>query len=96
MEEEDKEKKAFSCSQKLWQFCIVPFGLYNALATFEHLTEQILEGFHWKSLLVYLDVIFLLEMERIAGVVSWISEVHLNLKPKKCYVLLKEVATLTM
>jgi len=32
---EDKEKMAFSIGQGLWQFTVVPFGLYNAPATFE-------------------------------------------------------------
>jgi hypothetical protein len=31
----DKEKTAFSTNQELLQFTVMPFGLWNTLATFE-------------------------------------------------------------
>jgi hypothetical protein len=41
---EDKEKTAFSTGQGLWQFTVVPFGLFNAPATSEWLMETVLRG----------------------------------------------------
>ena len=34
---------------------MMPYGLTNAPATFQHLMEQVLSGFHWTTCLVYLD-----------------------------------------
>ena len=41
---EEKEKTAFSTGQGLWQFTVMLFGLCNAPATFERLTESVLRG----------------------------------------------------
>ncbi|GBP11478.1 Retrovirus-related Pol polyprotein from transposon 17.6 [Eumeta japonica] len=49
--EKDKKKTAFSASDGLWQFKVMP----NAPATFERLMERVLKGLHWKTCLVYLD-----------------------------------------
>lgn len=35
-----KEKTAFATSSGLYQFVRMPFGLYGALAMFQHLTDQ--------------------------------------------------------
>jgi hypothetical protein len=55
MEEADKEKTAFTTGKGLWKFVVMPFGLSNALATFERLMEQVLVGLPWLVCLVYLN-----------------------------------------
>jgi hypothetical protein len=51
---DDKEKTAFSTGQGLWHFTVIPFGLCNALATFERLIETVLRGLTYNACLVYL------------------------------------------
>ncbi|GBM53776.1 Retrovirus-related Pol polyprotein from transposon 297 [Araneus ventricosus] len=56
---EDREKTAFTTGRGLWQFKVMPFGLYNAPATFERLMETVLRGLSSESCLVYLDDIII-------------------------------------
>ncbi|GFW77956.1 retrovirus-related Pol polyprotein from transposon 17.6 [Trichonephila clavipes] len=56
---DDKGKTAFTTGQVLWQFKFMPFGLCNAAATFERLTETVLERLSYQACLVYLDDIII-------------------------------------
>jgi hypothetical protein len=48
-------KMYFTVGQGLWQFTVMPFDLYNALATFESLMETVLRGLTYDSCPIYLD-----------------------------------------
>lgn len=52
---DNKEKTAFLMGQGLWQFTVMPFGLFNAPVTFERLMETVLRGITYKLYLVYMD-----------------------------------------
>lgn len=52
---EARAKKAFSTGQKLWQFYYMPFGLCNALETFEWLLDKVLVDIPHLWCVVYLD-----------------------------------------
>ena len=53
--EADREKTAFATPDGLYQFRVMPFGLFNAPGTFQGLMEHVLQGLHWSTCLVYLD-----------------------------------------
>ena len=55
MSPKGQEKTAFSTSIGLYEFKVMPFGLVNAPATFEHLMETVLHGLQWEECLVYMD-----------------------------------------
>ena len=44
MSPEAKRKAAFVANEGLFQFCVMPFGLCNAPATFERLMDRVLCG----------------------------------------------------
>jgi len=50
-----QEKAAFITKDGLRKYKAPPFRLTSAPATFQRLTEQVLSGLHWKTLLIYLD-----------------------------------------
>ena len=49
MKQEDKEKTAFTCHKGLFHFNVMPFGLCNAPATFQHLMPIVLNGIEWNG-----------------------------------------------
>lgn len=59
MDPRDLEKTAFTTLLGLFEFECMPFGLCNALATFQRLMQQCLSGQIAESLLVYLDDIII-------------------------------------
>jgi len=50
--EEDKHLTAFTCLSGAWQCVGLPFGLCNALATFQRAIDMILAGVKWQICLV--------------------------------------------
>ena len=97
LDDNSKEKTAFSTGSGLWQFKVMPFGLCNAPATFERLMEQVLVGLPTSIALVYLDDIlvpgrtFSQELANLRQVFERLREAKLKLSPKKCTLFQKEV-----
>ena len=50
MEEKEREKTAFCTPDGLFEFKLMPFGLCNAPATFQHLMDMVLAGLQWTNL----------------------------------------------
>ena len=49
------DPRVFVTHEGLFQFRVMPFGLYNAPATFERLMDRVLCGMRWSLCLVNLD-----------------------------------------
>lgn len=91
MEEDSQDKTAFICSQGLFHFKVMAFGLKNAPATFQRLMERVLGDLQGKNSLVYLDniIIYSLSMEQhfqdIQAVLDKLKEAHLTVNMKKTH-----------
>ena len=96
VEPEDQMKTAFATSQGLYQFK-VPFGLVNALSSFQRLMENVLRGIQWVESLLYMDDIIapgssVQESLRCLGnVFKRLKEANLKLKPSKCILFQRSV-----
>jgi len=97
MEEEDKEKTAFSTPDGHFEFNVMPFGLTNAPATFQRLMECILAGLRPSQCLIYLDDIIVFSpsfpehLNQLAEVLQQLRKAGLKLKAKKCEFARREV-----
>ena len=61
MDPTDREKTAFCTPEGHFEFNVMKFGLCNAPATFQRLMDSVLAGLHWKSCLVYIDDIVVVD-----------------------------------
>ena len=97
LDDQAKEKTAFSIGTGLWQFTVMPFGLSNAPATFERLMEQVLAGLPLNTALIYLDDVlvagrtFAEHIANLRVVFQRFRRASLKLNPKKCFLLQKQV-----
>ena len=86
MSPEAKRKAAFVTNEGLFQFCVMPFGLCNAPATFERLMDGVLCWMWWSRCLVYLDDFISFgtsipeALARLEAVLSRLSDFGLQLK----------------
>ena len=91
MSPESKEKTAFISHEGLYEFCVMPFGLCNAPATFQRLMGRVLSGMIPKKCMVYLDDILVVgrtfqeHLDNLREVMKRLRYAGLRLKPKKCY-----------
>ena len=90
LDPQDKEKATFTADGGLWQFCVMPFGLYNATATVEDLMEQVLAGLPMDVCLVYPDDILVRGRSIGEGLLNLLKvfecllEARLKLSPEQC------------
>ncbi|KAL5488906.1 hypothetical protein EMCRGX_G017922 [Ephydatia muelleri] len=86
---DDRPKTAFTTPEGLYQFKVMPFGLCNAPATFQHLMDRVLSGLKWSSCLVYFDDIIVVgdtfedHLHHIGLVLKRLRDAGLKLKPVK-------------
>ena len=97
LDEDAREKSAFATRSGLWKWKVLPFGLTSAPATFQRLMEQVFQGLHWKTLLLYLDDVIVIapdfetHLRRLEEVLKRLRQAGLKLKPSKCALLQAKV-----
>jgi hypothetical protein len=90
VEEKDREKTAFICSEGLFEYNRMPFGLTNAPATFQRAIQAALAGLNYIQLCCYLDDVILFSkteeehLELIEQVFRRLKEAGMTLKASKC------------
>ena len=100
IEEDDRQKTAFSTRNGHYEYVTMPFGLCNAPSTFERAMELLMKGLQWKTLILYLDDIIVMapsfddHLTRLDEVLSRLSAAGLKLKSSKCSLFRPEVAYL--
>ena len=93
VEEQDKEKTAFSTPKGHFEFNVMPFGLTNAPATFQRLMECVLAALTDEQCLIHLDDIvvfnktFQEHLQRLTNVFHALESAGLKLKASKCILL---------
>src|SRR3954452_17113353 len=89
MSEKDKEKTAFICSEGLYEFNVMPFGLRNAPGTFQRLMDKVLKDYISDFVEVYVDDIMIYSrsledhMNHIEKVLERLRKYNLVIKLKK-------------
>jgi len=72
----DSDKTAFICPKGMFKFRRMPFGLYNAGATFQRLVDVVMSGLHFEVCLVYLDDIIIYLAITFGGTQSKTSQMR--------------------
>lgn len=91
MSPESKEKTAFITHEGLYEFCMMPFRLSNAPATFQRLMGSVLSGLIPRKCIVYLDDVLVVgrtfqeHLDNLREVSERLIYAGLHLKPKKCH-----------
>jgi hypothetical protein len=91
LDDESKEKTAFTTRGGLYQFRVLPFGLTNAPSCFQRTMEQVFAGLTLETCLIYIDDIvvfardFKSHLQRLQQVFDRIRKYGFKLKAKKCH-----------
>ena len=100
MDSESRQKIVFCSHSGLYKLNVMPFGLCNALATFQRLMEAALVGLAREKCIVYLDGILVMgrtfeeHLDNLAQVLSQVKQAGLRLKPRKCHLAKRKVCHL--
>ena len=94
VEPKSREKTAFATPHGLFEFRVMPFGLTNTPATFQRLTQKVLEGLNPEDgngfVTAYIDDILVYSrtlegyLDHLQKVIARLRSTNLRLKPLKC------------
>jgi len=98
--EEDRDKTAFITRRGCFRYKVMPFGLTCAPSVFQRLTDLVLCGLTYESVLVYLDDIIVFSrdfeshVQRLQDVFERLRKAKLKLHPAKCCLFQRRVVFL--
>ena len=84
VEENSREKTAFTIHIRLFQYIRLPFGLTNAPASFQRLLEHVLRDYIAKFVILYIDVMLILStsfedhLSHVTQVLQTLREAYLK------------------
>ena len=90
VEENSREKSAFTTHVGLFQYICLPFGLINAPASFQRFLEHTLRDYIGKFVILYIDDILIFSstfedhLSHLAQVLQTRRVVHLKIRIGKC------------
>ena len=90
IKEGDEWKSAFRTCYRHFEYLVIPFGMANALATFQAFMETTLEGLIHGCYIVYMiDILIYMEepqqhMEHLWQILDQLQNVKLHAKRSKC------------
>jgi hypothetical protein len=90
IQEEDREKTAFSCHMGHYQFTKLPFGVNNGPATYQRCMDFILTGLKGIDCLAYLDDLICYSAtmeehaEKLARIFKRLEQANFKIQPSKC------------
>ena len=93
MAEQSQEKTAFTTPYGLFEFCVMPFGLQNAPATFQRMMDDVRQEFtraYNDDVIVYSST-WEEHLEHLRRVFTTLRRANLSLKLNKCQFGLKQV-----
>jgi len=97
---EDTDKTAFVTRRGTFKFRTMPFGLCNAVATFQRLMDMVMAGLNFDICLIYLDDVVVHSktpeehLRRLEQVLIRFQQANLKLKPSKCWLMQTQVTFL--
>ena len=97
LEENDKEKTAFSGPRGKYEFNVTPYGLCNAGATYQRMMDLSLSGLSMVRVLAYLDDIALFSISieehksQLRELLECLRSCNISLNLSKCAFAMKEV-----
>jgi hypothetical protein len=90
LDDESKEKAAFTTIFGQYQYRRVPFGLATSPGAFQKVLNTVLAGLNWVHCMVYLDDVLIFSptferhLETIDQVLTRLTQANLKIKLKKC------------
>ena len=97
IEEEDKEKTAFSSPRGKWEFNVTPYGLCNAGATYQRTMDLNLSGLMGMRILAYLDDIIIFSrsydehLQQLRELLKCMRKHNISLNLSKCRFAMSQV-----
>lgn len=99
IENGDRDKTAFTSHYALYLLVCMPFGLKNAIVTFQRAMDVVLASMKWQLALVYLDEIIAFlrtpkeHIVHVRRTLQLLYEAGVNVKLKKCKFFRKSLTT---